>query len=77
MAKGLLEEMLFPPSPSAGPAPPLSEREVLSLLARGHTLQEAADRLCLSLKTVETYNTRLRKKLGLRGRAELVRYALE
>src|SRR3990170_4306575 len=69
MMKGLLEEMRSPQS-AAGPAPPLSqrEREVLSLLARGHTVQGAADLLCLSVRTVETYKARLREKLGLRGR---------
>jgi len=53
------------------------ERQVLALLARGHTHQEVADRLTLSIKTVETYLSRLTRKLGLHRRAELVRYALE
>lgn len=53
------------------------ERQVLVLLARGHTHQEVADRLALSIKTVETYLSRLTSKLGLHRRAELVRYALE
>jgi two-component system, NarL family, response regulator NreC len=53
------------------------EREVLELLAQGHTNQEAADRLFLSVKTVETYRTRVAEKLGLRTRADLVRYAVE
>ena len=51
-------------------------REVLKLLARGYTHQAIADRLFLSIKTVETYKSRLMEKLGLRGRAEVVRYAL-
>lgn len=57
---------------------PLSdrEREVLRLVAQGHTNQEIADRLALSVKTVETYRARLMVKLGLRTRADLVRYAL-
>ena len=57
---------------------PLSEREreVLRLVAQGHTNQEIADRLSLSVKTVETYRARLMTKLGLRTRADLVRYAL-
>lgn len=53
------------------------ERQVLALLARGHTHQEVADRLALSIKTVETYLGRLTAKLGMHRRAELVRYALE
>jgi two-component system, NarL family, response regulator NreC len=60
-------------------APPLSHREqqVLVELARGFTHQEIADRLDLSVKTVETYLFRLGTKLGIRRRADLVRYALE
>lgn len=56
----------------------LSDREtdVLSLLAMGHTDQEIADKLYLSIKTVQTYKARLKGKLGLQGRAELVRYAI-
>lgn len=53
------------------------EREVLSLLAQGHTNQEIGDRLFLSVKTIETYRARVTEKLGLRTRAELVRYAHE
>jgi len=52
------------------------ERQVLALLVQGHTNQEIADRLFLSVKTIETYRARLTDKLGLRTRAELVRYAL-
>jgi two-component system response regulator NreC len=57
----------------------LSQREkaVLRLVAEGYTNQEAADRLCLSVKTIETYRMRLAEKLGLRTRADLTRYALE
>jgi DNA-binding NarL/FixJ family response regulator len=62
-----------------GTAHPLSEREreVLELLAQGHTNQAAADRLSLSVKTVETYRARIGDKLGLRTRADMVRYAME
>jgi DNA-binding NarL/FixJ family response regulator len=52
------------------------EDEVLHLVALGYTNQQAADMLHLSVKTVETYRARLMAKLGLRNRAELVRYAL-
>lgn len=51
------------------------EREVLQCLARGQTNQQAADDLFLSVKTVETYRSRMTRKLGLRGRAELFEYA--
>jgi two-component system, NarL family, response regulator NreC len=65
-------------SPVAQPRP-LSRREieVLRLLARGHTNQEAADRLDVSIKTIETHRKRLGDKLGLKSRAELFRFALE
>ena len=56
----------------------LSEREteVLCRIAKGYTNKEIAAHLDLSVKTVETYKTRLLKKLDLRSRAEIVRYAL-
>lgn len=53
------------------------EREVLRLLAMGYTNQQIADMIYLSIKTVETYKARLKDKLGLQGRAELVRYAIQ
>lgn len=53
------------------------EREVLYLLALGHTNQEIAERLLLSVKTVETYKARLKDKLNLHGRSELVRFAMQ
>lgn len=53
------------------------EREVLALLAQGHSNQQIADGIRLSVKTVETYRTRLSEKLGLKGRAELYRFASE
>lgn len=57
----------------------LSRREitVLEMVAQGHTNQEIATRLALSVKTVETYRARVMDKLGLRNRAELVRFAIE
>lgn len=76
MAKALVEEVIEPRP--ATMEIPLSDRErdVLRLIARGHTNQQVADRLCISPKSVETYKARLQEKLGLKGRAELVRYAL-
>jgi two-component system response regulator NreC len=65
--------------PTAGQLTPLSRREVevLRLLAQGHTNQEAADRLTVSVKTIETHRKRLSHKLGLKTRAELFRFAVE
>jgi two-component system response regulator NreC len=64
---------------AASPAVPLTEREreVLRLLALGHTNAEAADRLHLSVRTVETHRANIQSKLGSTSRAELVRHALE
>lgn len=53
------------------------EAEVLRLLAQGHTNQEAAERLSVSIKTVETYRKRLHEKLELKSRAQLFRFAFE
>lgn len=70
------EPSLIPRKPGAAN---LSQRELETLvfLAQGHTNQEIADRLFLSVKTIETYRARITEKLGLRTRAELVRYAHE
>ena len=58
---------------------PLSdrEREVLRLLALGHTNQEIAKMLYLSVRTVETHRAHIMQKLRLSTRAELVRYAID
>jgi len=53
------------------------EREVLRLLAQGHSNQQIAAQISVSVKTVETYRTRLSEKLGLKGRAALYRFAVE
>jgi two-component system response regulator NreC len=59
-------------------ADPLSdrEREVLRLLALGHTNQEIAKTLFISVRTAETHRAHIMQKLRLTTRAELVRYAL-
>lgn len=58
---------------------PLSdrEREVLRLLALGHTNQEISVQLFISVRTAETHRAHIMQKLGLSSRAELVRYALD
>jgi DNA-binding NarL/FixJ family response regulator len=52
------------------------EREVLKLLAEGHTTQEIAEILVISPKTVEGYKTNLMDKLDIHNRVDLVKYAL-
>jgi DNA-binding NarL/FixJ family response regulator len=63
------------PAPSA----PLSEREreVVRQVAHGYSNKEIAAKLDVSVKTVETYRYRASEKLGLRSRADLVRYAID
>jgi two-component system, NarL family, response regulator NreC len=58
---------------------PLSdrEREVLRLLALGHTNQEIAKMLYISVRTAETHRAHIMQKLRLKTRADLVRYAIE
>lgn len=62
-----------------GERPALSPREteVLRLMALGHTNREIAEQLSLSVRTVETHRSHIQQKLGLDGRPELTRYALE
>ena len=57
----------------------LSEREfvVLRLIASGKSLNQIAEALSISPKTVSTYRARIIEKTGLRTNAELIRYALE
>jgi two-component system, NarL family, response regulator NreC len=67
-----------PPEP-AGPPDDLSERElsVLRLIALGHTNNEIAGTLHLSVRTVESHRAHIQQKTRRSSRAELVRYALE
>jgi len=81
MTKALLGDLVKEPG-AIGPREPielLSDRElhVIRQVARGYTNQEVAEKLSLSVKTVETYRARAMEKLGLTSRAALVRYAME
>jgi two-component system, NarL family, response regulator NreC len=60
-------------------APELTEREldVLRLIARGHTNREMAERLFLSVRTVESHRARIQRKLGRSSRSDLVEYVIE
>ena len=53
------------------------EREVLTLIALGHTNSEIGSQLFLSVRTVESHRAHIQQKLRLATRAELVRYALD
>ncbi len=52
------------------------ERDVLRLIALGHTNAEIAERLYISIRTVESHRAHIQQKLRLTSRAELVQYAL-
>jgi DNA-binding NarL/FixJ family response regulator len=60
------------------PTEPLSprEQEVLKLIAEAHTNREIAQILHLAEKTVESHRGNLLRKLGMRDRVQLVRYAI-
>ena len=79
MAKYLIEEYADTKSSRSSEDQLLSdrEREVLTLIAEGLSYKEMAGRLGISVKTVETHRERIKEKLNLHSRAELVRYALE
>jgi DNA-binding NarL/FixJ family response regulator len=52
------------------------EREMLKLIADGHTNREIADMLCLSVKTVTGHRAKIMEKLDLHSRTELIKYAI-
>lgn len=74
----LREEAAPAEARAAAPYEQLStrEREILKLVAEGHTNQEIADQLVLSVKTVQAHRAHVMEKLGLRDLTHLVRYAV-
>jgi DNA-binding NarL/FixJ family response regulator len=52
------------------------EDEVVKLIAEGHSSKEIAQRLTISIKTVERHRSNILEKLGMRDRTELTRYAI-
>ncbi len=80
IGEGLVQEILRESEPGGAETGEIRlsprEREVLGLLAHGHTNAEIGEKIDVSVKTVETYRARLSQKLGLHSRAELVRYAM-
>ncbi len=73
----LTRAMLAEAEPRGGTGLSRREEEVLRLLVRGYLGKEIASRLGISAKTVETYRLRICSKLGLSGRAELLKYAVK
>jgi len=66
-------------APMTSPIDKLSDREleVLQLMGKGLSTSQIADKLCLSVKTIETYREHLKQKLNLASGQELLRYAIE
>lgn len=81
LARRLVGDYLARAEESEGPPGYASlsprEREVLNLIAEGLTNQEIADRLFISINTVQTHRTHVMEKLNLHSRAELMRYAIQ
>lgn len=71
------------PTPAVSPAGPYAEPltsreiEVLRLVAQGYTNNQAAEKLCISVRTVEYHRSNLTAKLNLHSRVDLMRYAEE
>jgi DNA-binding NarL/FixJ family response regulator len=66
-------------APSDGPVPPrlsAREREIVQLLAEGHTSKEIAARLGIAFKTVDAHRTNIMRRLNVHAVADLVRYAV-
>ncbi len=82
LASVLVQDVLAKKGTKAGPTRPiniLSDRElqVLTLVARGYTSAQIARQITVSVKTVETYRSRLTEKLGLRTRRDVIRFAMQ
>jgi DNA-binding NarL/FixJ family response regulator len=75
--RGLVDTLLHPPGPPARPAE-LSprQREVLQLLAEGHTMKEIARQLKITPRTVAFHKYGMMELLGVESNAELVQYAV-
>jgi DNA-binding NarL/FixJ family response regulator len=52
------------------------QREILQLIAEGHTAKQIAQRLAISIKTAETHRAQIMQRLGIHDLAGLVRYAI-
>lgn len=72
IARGMAEQAI---SPVDALTP--RERDILHGIGRGHSNKDIAARLGVSVRTVETHRLNLKRKLGIEGRAELVKYAVQ
>ena len=78
MATRLVDQLFAPDRATSRPAGELTDRElaVLMLIGRGLSTREIAEQLFLSVKTVESHCERMKEKLNLKNRLELLRYAM-
>lgn len=80
ISPGLAEQLALSLQHDLGEVPheALSDREfqVMQRIASGETVSEIADVLCLSVKTISTYRTRVLRKLHLKNNAEIMQYAI-
>ena len=81
VSTSLAEKLAFELDADASKPPheTLSDREyqVMIMLASGKTVKEIADEVCLSVKTISTYRTRIMEKMNLKKNAELTLYAIQ
>ena len=79
MATRLVDQFVMPSAAVSLPTSELSDREleVLTLIGRGLGTREIAEKLFLSVKTVEAHRERIKEKLKLKSGAELIRYAVQ
>jgi len=79
VTRDVLQPLLRPPASRQRRSATLTDRqrEVLQLVAEGRSIKEIASILHVSLKTVEFHKARICQTLGMRGTAELTKYALE
>jgi len=63
-------------SPSVSRQLTSREREVLQLIAEGHSARDIAQRLHLSVKTIETHRRQMMEKLGIHSVADLTKFAI-
>lgn len=78
MTKHLIFDMFGPGDMEKDETNQLSQREteVLKYMALGYTNKQISETLYVSIKTVETYKVRIKKKLNISRRSELIRYAI-
>lgn len=77
ISKGVVQDWLAPKSTEGAGPLTVREKEILKLLAEGHSNKEIAAMLFISPKTVETHRHRINEKLHLGNVADLVRYAIK